>query len=139
MGKMVDTILLPTDGSPRAHQAAAHAICLAKGENAALVVCYIVDIREMGEPALSSVEILIDEYEDTGQALLKGIATTAAKHDVPVETRCAHGVPAKKIAEIADEVGADIILMGERGLTHTKREGEVTRALRGKDKRVVTV
>lgn len=134
---MVDTILLATDGSEHARHAAAHAIALADREDAALQAVFVVDTRDVGEPALSSVEVLISEYEDRGQEVLEEIADAAEKHDVSVEIRCCHGDPAEEILEMAEAVDADLIVVGERGETHEIREGEITRALRERDHRVV--
>lgn len=134
---MVDTILLPTDGSEDARRAAAHAIALAAREDATLQVVFVVDTRELGEPALSSIEVLIDEYEDRGREVLDEIEAAARKQSVPVETRCCHGTPAEEILSMAEAVDADLIVVGERGETHELREGEVTRELRERDHRVV--
>ena len=134
---MVETILLATDGSEHAKRATGHAIALAKREDATLQAVFVVDTREMGEPALSSVEILISEYEDRGRDVLAETEAVAAEHGVEVETRCCHGTPVEEIQAMADAVGADIIVVGERGDTHEIRDGEVTRTLRERDDRVV--
>jgi nucleotide-binding universal stress UspA family protein len=134
---MVDTILLATDGSEHAQRATAHAIALAKRENATLQAIFVVDTRELGEPALSSIEVLIDEYEDRGREILNDVVRAAEKHDVPIETRCCHGHPSEEILAMADAVDADLIVVGERGETHKIKEGEVMRALRQEDRRVI--
>jgi nucleotide-binding universal stress UspA family protein len=134
---MVDTILLATDGSEHAQRATAHALALAKREQAMLEAIFVVDTRELGEPALSSVEILIDEYEDRGREVLREVSEAAEKHDITVEMRCCHGVPSQEILALADAVDADLIVIGERGETHRIKEGEVARALRRADDRVI--
>ena len=134
---MVETILLPTDGSEHARRAAAHAIALAAREDAELQAVFVVDTRELGEPALSSVEVLIGEYEDRGRAALDEIEAAAQKQGVRVETRCLHGTPVEEILSMAEDVEADLIVVGERGETHEIREGDVTRKLRELDRRVV--
>ena len=134
---MTDTILLPTDGSEHARRATAHAVALAKQHDATLYAVFVVDTRDLGEPALSSIEVLIDEYEDRGRDILDEVRDAAAKHGVTVETRCCHGVPAEEILDLANSIDADIIVLGERGETHEKQPGEVTRKLKRKDGRVV--
>lgn len=134
---MTDTILLATDGSDHARRAAAHAIALAAREGADLHAVFVVDTRRHGEPALSSLEVLIGEYEDYGREVLGEIESTAENHDVPVETRCCHGDPEAEILALADSIGADLIVMGERGETHEKLPGELTRKLRRKDDRII--
>lgn len=136
---MVDTILVPTDGSEHAQRAAAHAIALAEREGAALHALYVVNTDDLGEPALSSAEILITVEEERGRNVLAAVAEAARTRGVPVETTCAHGEPAEMIKEHADEVGADLVMLGKRGETHELREGTVARELRSHDDRVVIV
>ncbi|MFW6018737.1 MAG: universal stress protein [Halapricum sp.] len=138
-GATIETVLLPVDVSEHARRAAAHAIALTQREDATLHVLFVVDTREMGEPALSSMEIVIEERKERGRKILSAIADTAEKHGVPVETICCHGDPTEEIRKVADEVGANLIIVGKQGETHKYREGEVTRKLRREDDRVVVV
>lgn len=134
---MTSTILLPTDGSAHARRATAHAIALAARRDATLYAVFVVDTRDLGEPALSSVELLIDEYEDRGRDILAEVEAAAMEYDIPVETRCCHGDPAKEIKALADSIDADLIVLGERGETHDIQPGEVTRKLKRSDRRTV--
>lgn len=139
---MVDTILIPTDGSEHAQRAGAHALTFAEREGATLHVLFVVETKdigtsEVGEPALSSTEILTHEREEWGRRVVEAIAEIADTRGVPVETTVCHGDPAETIPEIADEIDADLVFVGERGETHDHREGTVTRALRREDDRVV--
>lgn len=134
---MTTTIVLPTDGSDAARQATAHAIALAARNDATVHALFVVDTRDLGEPALSSLELLIDEYEDRGRSILEQVEAVASEYDVPVETRCCHGDPSEEIIAYADAVGADLIVLGERGETHERLPGEVTRKLTEADRRVV--
>jgi len=136
---MVETILAPTDGSEHAQRAAAYAIALAEREGATLHALYVVDTDEFGEPALSTTEIVVAEEEDRGREVLAAIAEAAGQRGIAVKTTCRHGVPDETIKAHADEIGADLIVLGERGQTHERREGTVTRELRGDDDRVVTI
>mgnify|MGYP000468817448 CR=1 FL=1 len=137
---MVETILVPTDGSRHAQRAAAHAIALAEREDATIRALYVVDTDDFGEPALSSAEILVTDEEQRGRAVLEAVETAARKRGVPVETTCTHGKPAEAIKTHADEVEADLVVLGERGETHDLREGTVTRKLRrDDDDRIVVV
>ncbi|QSG07306.1 Nucleotide-binding protein, UspA family [Halapricum desulfuricans] len=131
--------MVPVDVSEHAQRAAAHAIALAQREGATLHALYVVDTREMGEPALSSMEIVIEERKDRGRKVLAAVAETAEKHGVPVETICCHGDPAEEIRAIADEIDSDLIIVGKRGETHEYCEGTVTRELLREDDRVVVV
>ncbi|WP_136687516.1 universal stress protein [Halorhabdus amylolytica] len=139
---MVETILIPTDGSEHAQRAAAHALAFAEREGATVHALFVVETEgvetsDVEVPALSSIEILTNEREEWGRKVLAAIAQTAEKRDVPVETSIYHGDPAETIPEVADEIDADLVFVGERGDTHEHREGTVTRALRREDDRVV--
>jgi len=136
---MVETVLVPTDGSKHAQRAAAYAIALAERENAILHALYVVNVDEFGEPALSSTEIITAEEEDRGREVLAAVAEAAGRRGVPVKTTCCHGIPEETIQAHANEIGADRIVLGERGQTHDRREGTVTRKLRHDDDRVVTI
>lgn len=136
---MVETILVPTDGSEHAQRAAAYAIALAEREDATVHALYVVDTDDFGEPALSSAEIVVVNEEDRGRKVLEAVAKAAENRDVPVETCCEHGEPASTIEAHANEVGADLIVIGKRGATHKRCEGTVTRTLRGEDDRLIVV
>ncbi|MCU4719662.1 universal stress protein [Halapricum hydrolyticum] len=138
-GATIDTVLVPVDVSEHAQRAAAHAIALAQREGATLHALYVVDTREMGEPALSSMEIVIEERKERGWKVLAAVAETAERHGVPVETICCHGDPADEIRAVADEIDSDLIIVGKRGETHEHRGGTVTRELLREDDRVVVV
>ncbi|QSG10533.1 Nucleotide-binding protein, UspA family [Halapricum desulfuricans] len=127
------------DGSEHAQRAAAHAIALAQRDGATLHALYVVDTREMGEPALSSMEIVIEERKDRGRKALAAVAETAERHGVPVETTCCHGDPVDEIRTVADEIDSDLIIVGKQGESHKYREGTVVRKLRRDDDRVVAV
>lgn len=49
-------------------------------------VLFVVDQRQYGEAARSSIELLIDELEDYGHELLNEIADSAADRVVPSKT-----------------------------------------------------
>lgn len=134
---MTDTILLPTDGSESASEATAHAIALAARTGATLHAVYVVDTRDVGEPALSSMAVVVDEDESRGYRVLEAVRQAAENHGVVVETRCCHGDPTEEIPALADAIEADLIVMGERGQTHEIQPGEVTRKLSQEDDRVV--
>ncbi|MEF8839315.1 MAG: universal stress protein, partial [Haloarculaceae archaeon] len=55
-------------------------------------------------------------------------------------TRCCHGTPNDEIIAHADDVEADVLVMGYRGQSHEKRIGSVVdRVLREIDRPVLTV
>ncbi len=116
---MYDTVLVPIDDSDDANRAAHHAIEQAKRFGATLHSLFVVDTRLYGEPGLSSTELVVDDLEDEGQALLAGLADTADNHGIDVVTRCCHGLPHEEIIAYADEMNADMIVLGYQGQTHS--------------------
>jgi nucleotide-binding universal stress UspA family protein len=109
---MFKTIVWATDGSPNADQALSVAKQLAHGRRASLVVIHVVE-RYATETGLA-------KYADEGQV--------ETKLEQQVEQLSAEGFdatlrivnhvgpqPAHEIADVAREVGADLIVAGTRG------------------------
>ena len=137
---MYDTILVPTDGSDGAQRAVEFATDLAAQYEARLHVLFVVDQRQYGEPALSSIELLIDELEDYGHELLDEISETAIEREIPVEHHHCHGIPSEEILDCAEEVNADVIVMGYRGRTHEDMIGSTAdQVLRTSDRPTLLV
>lgn len=120
-----DRILVPTDGSERAGEAVEVAFRLAEEQDAAIHSLFVVDTYLYGEPALSSVELFIDEIEDQGQELLEEVVGRGNERGIDVVREIRHGNPHEVIVEYADEIDADLIVMGYQGQTHRKHRGTV--------------
>jgi nucleotide-binding universal stress UspA family protein len=116
---MYDTILVPTDGSDPANRAVEHGLELAERFGATLHGLYVVDTRRYGEPALSSAEIVLQELEEDGTALVSKIAERGDNRGVAVETRVCHGAPHEEIITYADDIDADLVVLGYQGHSHS--------------------
>ncbi|MFB6084134.1 MAG: universal stress protein [Halorientalis sp.] len=116
---MHDVILVATDGSEPAQRAVDHAFELAEASDATVHVMSVVDTKRYGEPALSSAELVLDDFEDRAQALLQYIAERGEEIDVNLVTEQTHGEPHAEILEYADEVDADVLVLGRHGLSRT--------------------
>ncbi|WP_254768480.1 universal stress protein [Salinilacihabitans rarus] len=139
---MYDTILVPIDGSDRANRAVEYALSLADRYDATLDSLYVVETHRYGEPALSSAEIVINELEDRGEAELEAIAERADDAGIESAWTLRHGAPAAEILTRADEVDADLVVLGHQGRSHTRtdRIGSVAeRVVRDADRPVLTV
>jgi nucleotide-binding universal stress UspA family protein len=104
----MSTIVVGTDTSAAADLAVEDAAMLARGRGAELLVVYVRsdgDIRSVVDPARPA---------DPG-AYLAEVATRF--RDLPVQTRIESGDPAERIVDIAEEVQAQTIVLGNRG-TH---------------------
>jgi len=138
---MYDTILVPTDGSDPANRAVEHAVDLAGKYGAALHTMYVVDTARYGDPALSSTELVLTELEEEGGELLDRVADRADNEGVEVTTFVCHGKPHEEIRDYADEIDADVIVIGYQGQSHTRTDimGSVTqRVLQSVDRPVLT-
>ncbi|MDS0477155.1 universal stress protein [Natrinema sp. 1APR25-10V2] len=116
---MYDVILVGTDGSEPANRAVEHALSLAEQYGAEVHVLSVVDTGRYGEPALSSTELVVDDLEDQSTDLLVEVEERAADQGVDVVTTCCHGNPHEKITAYADEIDADLTLLGSHGRSQT--------------------
>jgi nucleotide-binding universal stress UspA family protein len=122
---MYDTILVPTDGSDGANRAVEHALDLAEHYQATVHALFVVDTSRYGEPALSSTELVIDELEAEGKDLLDELADRADNKGLEVIERCCHGIPHDEITGYAEQIDADLIVLGFQGHSHHNMIGSV--------------
>ncbi len=138
---MYDTILIPTDGSDPANRAVEHAMEIADQYDAELHTMYCVETHRYGEPALSSAEIVLDNLEDKGAAMLNELADRAANAGIDCSSTVCHGRPWEKIHETGAAIDADLIVIGFQGESHprTGKIGSVAeRVVRNADRPVLT-
>jgi nucleotide-binding universal stress UspA family protein len=108
------TILVAVDGSRDATAALRHAATLARDQHATLVVLTVVPA---GPPQAiipaGAIAPPVDNERDYGRILRE--AVDALPPDVGVQTRQAHGRPARQIVDVAEQTGCDLIVMGFHG------------------------
>ena len=109
-------ILLATDGSPNAAEAAAKAIELARALGAPLVIATIWQVSY--EP-IGLFGPVLPEVDSVGskeaQELVERAAAPAVAAGVECETVVRRGVPAQEICSIADAEDAALIVLGSHG------------------------
>jgi nucleotide-binding universal stress UspA family protein len=120
-----ETILAAVDGSERAMEAAELAIDLGAEHGATVHGVYVVDTGLLGEPALSSAELSVGAVEDHGHDVLDEVASAAVERGVEFVTRVRHGVPKEEILTYAEEIGADLVVVGAFGNNPGHRTGSV--------------
>lgn len=113
------SVLLATDGSEYARTAARRAIEVAEERATPLHVICVVDSQRFDEPALSSTELTTIFAEDHAALCVGEVEKMTADRELTVAGDTRHGVPHEVILEYADEVDADVIVVGEHG-DHTK-------------------
>jgi nucleotide-binding universal stress UspA family protein len=104
----MNTILVGIDGSPAATQALTRAIELAQATGASLAFVCVTRPHRQEAAARRASE------SDRRTAELAAIVARAV--GVPATTHSASGAPADALARLADELDADLIVVGSRGL-----------------------
>jgi nucleotide-binding universal stress UspA family protein len=123
---MISSIVLGTDGSETAKKAVREATELAKllGATIDLVSAYepvpAQRLRAEARDAPDDVSWMVNPREDV-EATLKEAAEEVSAAGVTVETFAREGDPADAILDVAEERGADLIVVGNRGMTGAKR------------------
>ena len=111
--RMYDTVLVSIDGSEPANRAADHGLSIAAAFDADLHAIYVVDTRRYGRSSLGGSKTVLDELEELGETILEEFDE---RSDVPVTTEIRRGRPHGAIDDYASEIGADVIVLGNRGL-----------------------
>ncbi|NJP08477.1 MAG: universal stress protein [Leptolyngbyaceae cyanobacterium RU_5_1] len=106
---MFETVLFPIDQSRESQQAAETVVKLIKIHNSRLILLSVVEEPESGTPEIMSSPEAIAK-------LLESAKNLFAQHGVEAEAIEREGKPAFTICDVADEVEADLIIMGCRGI-----------------------
>jgi nucleotide-binding universal stress UspA family protein len=123
---MFGSIVVGTDGSETAGEAVRQATELAKavGAKVNLVSAYQPvgnqRLREERTQVPDDAQWMVHEREDV-DATLKEAAARAEEAGVETQSFARQGDPADAILDVAEEVGADLIIVGNKGMTGTRR------------------
>ncbi len=123
---MFKVIVVGTDGSDTAGQAVRQAIELAStvGASVGLVSAYAPvpeqRLREERREAPEDLQWAITPREDV-DAMLEAAAEVAREAGVEVNVYPRQGDPADAILDVAEEMGADLIVVGNKGMAGAKR------------------
>jgi nucleotide-binding universal stress UspA family protein len=113
-------ILVPVDGSAVAERAVAHAISLVNGHSGAEIVLLNVQNQETLDTSdisgVTSVGADTKRAADRSKQALAGAVTLCRNANATFTVRAAFGPIADTIVAVAREVGADQIVIGNRGL-----------------------
>ena len=110
---MFGSIVVGTDGSDTAREAVRQAVELARSVGAELL---LVSAYQGPQDA----QWQVNAREDVATLLAEAEAT-ARDAGVPVQTFPRQGDPADAILDVAEERGADLIVVGNKGMTGAKR------------------
>jgi nucleotide-binding universal stress UspA family protein len=120
---MYETIVVGTDGSASATKAVTHAASLAALTGAQLHVA----MATPAIPLLVAPDMMIATTEWTNasaeatKAALEFAAETAAAAGATTTTHQCSGDPADALLSLCDEVGADLLVVGSRGMHGARR------------------
>jgi nucleotide-binding universal stress UspA family protein len=115
---MFKTVLFPVDQSREAREAAEMVIQIVKNYSARLIILSVLEA-----PTPEGEESPAPEKMTSAEAvaqLLKSAQSMFAQQGIEAETIEREGKPAFTICDVADEVGADLIVMGCRGIGLTE-------------------
>jgi nucleotide-binding universal stress UspA family protein len=123
---MFRSIVVGTDGSDTATQAVRQAVELARAVNGRLDLVSAYEpvpsqrLNEERRNAPEDLQWAISPREDV-DATLQAAALPAQEAGVPVELFARQGDPADAILDVAEEREADLIVVGNKGMTGAKR------------------
>ena len=110
---MFNTVLFPVDQSREAREAAETVANIVKTYNSHLVLLSVVEKSPEGEEAEQSG--VMGSAEAVAK-LLQGAQALFADKGIEADVLEKEGMPSFTICDVADEVNADLIVMGCRGL-----------------------
>ncbi len=110
---MFKTVLFPVDQSREAREAAEMVIQIVKNYSARLIILSVLEAPTPEGDESPAPEKMTSA--DAVAQLLKSAQSMFAQQGIEAETIEREGKPAFTICDVADEIGADLIVMGCRG------------------------
>ena len=123
---MFGSIVVGTDGSETAKEAVRQATELAKAVSGKVSLVSAFEpvgnqrLREERQQVPEDMQWMVNEREDV-EATLNEAAEQIKEAGVDVETFARQGDPADAILDVAEENNADLIIVGNKGMSGAKR------------------
>lgn len=119
-------LLVPVDESPMSYAAAEQALSLAKDLKCPVTIMSVIAVDPFVGVDFYKVAPAITDYfmqaEQNAQNRLAEIQQSFSREGISVDTKIIRGVAASEgIVQIANEIGADLIIMGSHGRTGVKK------------------
>jgi nucleotide-binding universal stress UspA family protein len=121
-----DRIVVGTDGSETAAEAVRQAVEIAKLTSATLSIVSAYApvperrIKDQQREAPADIQYELGPREDVN-LILDAAAAEARREGIEVQTHPIEGDPAEGILNVAEETGADLIVVGNKGMTGARR------------------
>lgn len=123
---MFTRIVVGTDGSETAGEAVRQAVGLAKltGGTLSIVSAYAPvperKVKDQQRDAPADVQYELGPREDVN-LVLDAAAADARREGIEVQTHAVEGDPAEGILSVAEDTKADLIVVGNKGMTGARR------------------
>jgi len=123
---MFRSIVVGTDGSETAGKAVKEAVELAKAVGASIELVSAYEpvpnarLRQEARETPDDIQWMVNPREEV-DATLSDAADTVREAGVDVNAYAREGDPADAILDVAEEKGADLIVVGNKGMTGAKR------------------
>ncbi len=120
--RRIDKILVPVDFSEHSASALEAAIYLAKalGAGIRLLHCYQIQPLSISPYGIVLPENFDSEIREAAEQRVDEWREKVVREGIEVEVSLSSRFPSLEISEMASEVGADLIVMGTRGLSGIK-------------------
>lgn len=115
----ITRIVVATDGSENAARAMGYAAEIAKGVGATVIAVHVFEPLALLGHLEPPVDFAAKEAE-IRSVLHDDWCAPLAEAGIEFESKVVEGNPAKALVDTAREVGADLIIMGARGLSRVK-------------------
>ena len=141
-GSMYDRILVATDGSEGTDEVVEHAVAIGGPADATITALYVVDTRVVKSTTDRDPDDVRTELEESGEAALETAVERGESAGLTVEPTIREGNPEREIRAVADEIDADLVVMGSHGKSPREKVeglGSVSEAVVTKSERPVLV
>jgi nucleotide-binding universal stress UspA family protein len=124
---MFTSIVVGTDGSSTADEAVRQAAELARSWSAPLhvVSAYKVTTADAALGMAPEVSLVLTDWlvdtRNVVEEMLQATSQRLESEGIKVETHCRAGHPVKAICDVAKEQGADLVIVGSRGMQGSRR------------------
>ncbi len=121
---MYKVIVVGTDGSDRAGIAVKEAFGLAKLAGATLHVVHVIRLVSMANAGFGDPGAIVSANtaaRESGEHICAQVAAEAERQGVSAQMHNVDGDPADMLIKVAEATHADLIVIGNRGVTGVKR------------------
>ncbi len=119
---MFRKVLVAIDGSSQSQLALRTAIDVAKVWGAEVHAAYVIEIGLFSSlPVDNTWEVMYSLLDKEGKEILDSANTAGEKAGVPLSTHLRQGHAGQELLNLADEIGADLIVLGSLGKSGIER------------------